>query len=325
MARVRLSEVAARAGVTTGAASQALNGLPGVSAETRERIRALAQEMGYVPHRGAQSLSRGRTNTWGVFLDGDPQVWSLWLEGAMELGVSQGYHVELHKLPARPRRAEAFARVLAESRLDGLILLDLDGDDPTLRALWGSKIPTVVSGRRSHWFDCVEIHDRLAQEEVLWQLSLDGKRPVALVATRDQIEREDARIAVWDAHSQQHKAPLLAVENDAPESGVTALGQLLRNKPRPQAVLSLAGDRTAWGMLRESRLRKISVPGDLAIAGWGDSPYSDWLDPELTTVRIPWAELGQKSAKLLQERLAKPGAPRVHRTLDALLVNRRSA
>ncbi len=326
MARVRLSDVAARAGVTPGAASLALNDKQGVSAQTREKVRLLAKEMGYVPHQGAKALSQGRTGIWGAFLDGGPDAWPVWLTGALAQASTAGVRLIVQPLPQRDRRLEFFRQIALDARLDGLLILDPSGDDATLRPLWESKVPAVVAGRRSLWFDCVEIHDRLAQEQLLTQLSLDRKRPVALVATRAQIAQEDPRIALWAEHIEgDPKAILVPVSEDTPESGVSALGQILRESSQVRAVYSLAGDRTAWGILREAQLRQISVPGDLAVAGWGDLPFSSWVSPELTTLSVPWEEMGVRTAWLLQNRLAKPGGTRVHRTLDARLITRRSA
>ena len=326
MQRIRLADVAARAGVTIGAASQALNGKPGVSESTRRHIREIAREMGYAPHAGARSIAKGRTDAWGLFFDGDAAAWAPWVKGVMGFAEANGLRLEIHPMPPPESRAGVFEEQLASSRLDGLILLDPDGNDAMLRDFRGGPKPVVISGRRSQWFDSVEIHDHLAQEEILARLSLGGKRPVALVATREQVAREDRRISEWNrSQPDRPPSPLVVVPSDSPKSGVSALGELLRRDEPIHAALCLAGDRTAWGMLRECGLRHISVPGKLAVAGWGDVPFSDWMAPELTTVRIPWEELGTRSARMLQERLARPMGSRAHRTLDASLVSRRSA
>lgn len=327
MARVRLRDVALRAGVTVGAASLALNGKPGVSTETRERVRDAAREMGYAPHQGARSLSKGRTGLWGALFDADADAWRPWLAGAMAHASASGTRLMVQRMPAQERRADTFRQIVAEARLDGLLVLDPDGEDTPLKPLWDAKIPTVVAGRRSRWFDCVEIHDRLALEQLLGRLSLDGKRPVALVATRQQAQREDPRIQLWHDHCAEimGASPLVAVPDDSPDAGIWATGQLAKSAVPIRAALCLSGDRTAWGMLREARLRKISVPGDLAIAGLGDLEASSWVDPELTTLHLPWEDLGTRTAWLLQNRLASPNASKVHRTLDARLVSRRSA
>lgn len=234
-----------------------------------------------------------------------------------------GARLLVQKLPTRERRTDFFRNLAAEGHLDGVVLLDLSGDDNSLRPLWELAIPTVIAGRRSHWFDCVEIHERLAQEQLHQLLSLDGRRPVVAVATRTQVNQDSPRLTLWSSLSPENK-DMVVVNEDSPESGVQALNQIRKNFPEAQAVFCLSGDRTAFGMLREARLHSLSVPGELAIAGWGDLPHSGWTDPELTTIRIPWEEMGIRSAWLLQKRLAHPEEARLHRSLDAKMISRRS-
>lgn len=270
MARVRLIEVAHRAGVSPGAASLALNGKPGVSVETRELVRRIAREMGYAPSATARALVGGRSGHWGALYDPDWEIWPLWLQGVLGHSQAAGRHVVVHRLPSRERRGEFLRGLSSEGHLDGLMILDLSGDDNSLRPLWEQAVPTVVA-RRSHWFDCVEIHERLAQEQLYQLLSLDGRRRVVAVATRDQVNADSPRLSVWTSLSSENVDTLVVAE-DSPEAGVQALNQMRRTFPESRAAFCMAGDRTAWGMLREARLHSLSVPGDLSIAGWGISP-----------------------------------------------------
>jgi LacI family gluconate utilization system Gnt-I transcriptional repressor len=117
---------------------------------------------------------------------------------------------------------------------------------------------------------------------------------------------------------------LVVIAEDSPEQGMSAATQLLAQARRPEAVLCLAGDRSALGILREARLRHLSVPGDLAVAGWGDQPFAAWVEQELTTVSAPWEDLGIRSALTLARRASRKDLPRIHRTVDARAVVRRS-
>lgn len=322
-ARVRLADVARAAETTTTTVSLALNGRPGVSDATRERIVRLAKEMGYIPHQGARALARGRSGLWGAWVSGPEEIWSRWLAGVM---TQTSMRLVVARLPSRERRRETIRLATAEGRLDGCLVFDPEGDDAGLQPLWESHLPTVVTGRRSNWFDCLEIHDRQALDHLLDHLSLGGRRGVALVATRAQLHRDDARIRAWHehAHHVERDPPLYTVAEDAPEQGMHVATQLLGAAVRPEAVLCLSGDRTAVGILREARLRQISVPGELAVAGWGDVAFAAWIDPELTTVAIPWEDAGIRAALTLSRRFARFDLPRMHRTLDARAVIRRS-
>jgi len=320
--RVRLVDVAGRAGVTSTTASLALNGKPGVSDAVRERIVRLAREMGYVPHQGARALARGKSGLWAAWVTGPDEIWSRWLSGVL---TQTSMRVVVARLPSRERRRDMLRQATAEGRVDGCLVFDPEGDDAGLQPLWEHGIPTIVAGRRSHWFDCLEIHDRQALDALLAHLSLGGRRPVALVATRTQLHRDDDRVRAWHEAMREHEgAPLVAIAEDSPEQGMAAATQLFAQAPRPEAVLCLAGDRSALGVLREARLRHVSVPGDLAVAGWGDLPFAAWVDPELTTVSAPWEDVGIRSALTLARRTGRKDLPRIHRTVDARAVLRRS-
>jgi DNA-binding LacI/PurR family transcriptional regulator len=320
--RIRLVDVAARAGVTSTTASLALNGKPGVSEAVREKIVRLAREMGYVPHQGARALARGRSGHWAAWVTGPDDIWSRWLSGVL---TQTSMRVIVSRLPSRERRRDMLRLATAEGRVDGCLVFDPDGDDAGLQPLWEHGIPTIVAGRRSHWFDCLEIHDRQALDTLMAQLSLGGRRAIALVATRTQRHRDDDRIRAWREAMREHAdAPLVVITEDSPEQGMSAATQLLAQTRRPEAVLCLAGDRSALGILREARLRHLSVPGDLAVAGWGDLPFAAWVEPELTTVSAPWEDLGIRSALTLARRASRKDLPRIHRTVDARAVVRRS-
>ncbi|MCB9496852.1 MAG: LacI family DNA-binding transcriptional regulator [Fibrobacteria bacterium] len=320
--RVRLVDLARLAGVTTTTASLALNNKAGVSEETRERIAKLARDLGYVPHQGARALAKGRSGLWAAWVSGPEEVWARWLSG---LFAQTSSRVVVSRLPSRDRRPEALRGAIAEGRVDGCLVFDPEGDDAGLQPLWESGIPTVVAGRRSHWFDCVEIHDRQALESLLGRLSLGGRRAVSLVATRHQVHRDDDRLRAWrTAQSELEGASLATVTEDSPEQGIQVASLFLSQPRRPEAILCLAGDKTALGIVREARLRKISVPGELAIAGWGDLPLSGWTEPELTTVSIPWEEVGVRSALALSRRGSRKDLPRTHKSLDARAILRRS-
>jgi len=321
--RVRLVDIARMANVTTTSASLALNGRPGVSDSTRERIVQLAREMGYAPHQGARALARGRSGLWGAWVSGPEEIWSRWLAGVLTQATAR---IVVTRLPSRDRRRDMVRQATAEARLDGCLVFDPDGEDGGLRSLWEHRIPTVITGRHSNWFDCVEIHEIHAFDRILDRISANGTRTPVMIASRAQLQRDDPRIRSWQRRmSRTGRDPeLLAISEDTLEQGANAAAQLFARTPRPQAILCLSGDRSAAGILREAKSKALSVPEDIAVAGWGDEPFANWLEPELTSVSIPWEEAGIRAVLTLTRRFSRPDLPQMHRTLDARPVIRRS-
>lgn len=320
--RVRLVDIARLANVTTTTASLALNGRSGVSNATRERVVQIARETGYAPHQGARALVRGRSGLWGAWVSGPEEIWARWLAGVLTQTTAR---IVVARLPSRDRRRDTLRQATAEARLDGCLVFDPDGEDGGLRSLWEHRVPTVVTGRRSNWFDCVEIHGAPAFERILELLSQDGARHPVLIASRAQLQRDDPLVRAWHRRALGDRIPeMLVVPDDSAESGANTVAPLLAQASRAHSFLCLSGDRTAAGVVREARSRGLSVPEDVAVAGWGDAHFATWLDPELTSVATPWEEAGIRAVLMLGRRFANPELPQMHRTLDARPVIRDS-
>lgn len=320
--RVRLLDIARAANVTTTTASLALNGRPGVSEATRKTIQQLARKMGYSPHQGARALARGRSGLWGAWVSGPDEIWSRWLSGVLTQASSR---ILVTRLPSSERRRDLARQAATEGRMDGCLVFDPDGDDAGLQPLFDHRIPTVVAGRRSTWFDSVEFHELAAFTQLHAHASRDGRETV-LVATRSQLQRDDTRIRTWQSRTtiSGREPVVLTVSEDTLEQGALAAEQLAAIPTRPLSALCIAGDRTAAGLLREASERGLSVPGDLAVVGWGDHVFASWMEPPLTTASLPWEEAGVHSVLSLSRRFARPDLPKSHRTIDAKAVVRRS-
>lgn len=320
--RVRLVDIARAANVTTTAASLALNGRPGVSEPTRRRVQRLAREMGYAPHQGARALARGRSGLWGAWVSGPEELWSRWLSGVLTQASSS---ILVARIPSSERRRDMARQAATEGRLDGCLVFDPDGDDAGLQPLLEHRVPVVIAGRRSNWFDSIEIHEQPAFDRLADQADRRG-RPAALVATRIQLQRDDARVRAWQNPASPGAAEriVLPVADDTSDQGAFAANELLERHPGIGSVIAIAGDRVAIGALRAFASRGIASPDAIAVAGWGDQPPSAWIEPALTSVAIPWEEAGIRSVLSLSRRFGRPDLPRSHRALDARIVARRS-
>lgn len=322
-ARVRLLDIARAANVTAATASLALNGRLGVSDATRARIQQLARDMGYSPHHGARALARGRSGLWGAWVSGPEEIWSRWLSGVLTQASSR---ILISRMPSGERRRDMARQSATEGRLDGCLVFDPEGDDAGLQPLLEHGIPTVVAGRRSTWFDCVEISDLHAFGQFLSILGRHA-RPVALVATRLQAQRDDPRVRAWQSRAEAGRsavAPLFLAAEDSMEQGAHVAEELLSRVPRPCSVACIAGDRAAAGILRAVRSQGLASPSDVAVAGWGDLPFGAWIEPTLSTASTPWEEAGVRSVLTLSSRFARPDLPKAHRALDSKVVIRGS-
>jgi DNA-binding LacI/PurR family transcriptional regulator len=116
---------------------------------------------------------------------------------------------------------------------------------------------------------------------------------------------------------------LVRCGNFTPQSGLIAMTELLNLRPRPTAVF-VASDTVAFGALHAIRRCGLCVPQDLALVGFDDVPLSEFLDPPLTTLRLPAYRLGQGAADLLVRLIRKEPIENMHVLLGTELIVRES-
>ena len=139
--RVTIGDIAARAGVSKGAVSYALNRRPGISDETRARILGIADELGWYPNRAARALSVARADACGFALARPARTLAIdaffaeFLAGVEAELVSHSLALTLQLTPDVESEIEVYRRWWGERRVDGVLMMDLRLDDPRLEAL----------------------------------------------------------------------------------------------------------------------------------------------------------------------------------------------
>lgn len=308
---VSLKEVAARAGVSFQTASKVLNGNRRVvSAQTRARILAAADELGYLRNAVAHALVTRSTYTIGIIAD-DLSDWVLaqFVVGAEQEARRAGHAVLISTAHRDAADVGGSVRRLLERRVDGILaaapsLEDMAGVGDLLRGpvpaasihhVPGGAVPVVGSdhGRTG----------RLAAEH----LHALGHRRVATIAgpAGRRVSRSRLRgfRCALDAAGIA-LPPAAVVEADwTPDGGYAATHTLLDRDPSITAIFA-QNDGMAVGVLAAlSRLGR-RVPGDCAVVGCDDLPQAPFLVPALTSVHIPFRETGQRAMALLLDRIA---------------------
>ena len=152
MKRPTIADIAARAGVTKAAVSFALNGQPGVSAATRERILAIADELGFQPNSSARALTAGRAGAFGLVIDRPARMlgiepFFMQLISGIQADLTK-HHVTLQFSMAEDQQDEIDLYRLwwAQRRVDGVFVYDLQRDDRRIGLLERLRMPAVVIG-----------------------------------------------------------------------------------------------------------------------------------------------------------------------------------
>lgn len=306
--RATIADIAQAAGVSKGAVSYALNGRPGVSAATRERILAIAAEMGFVPNRAARSLSVSSAQAVGIALRRSARTlgiepYFMELISGIEATLSAGsLGLTLQIVGSVDEELEVYRRWWAERRVDGVLLCDLGVDDRRLDAVARLGLPAVAVGGPvegcalpSVWHDDAE-----PCREVLEYLYALGHRRVARVAGLPRL----LHTAIRDAAFAEAAAGLAfesfeTIHSDySGEQGARVTRRLLTQPVRPTAVV-YDNDVMAISGLGVSHELGLSVPEQLSIVAWDDSPLCRFTHPSLTAFTRDIPAYGSKAAGAL--------------------------
>jgi LacI family transcriptional regulator len=328
-ARARLEDVAAAAGVSKSTVSRVLSGDPTLSVRdaTRERVRALAQELGYRPHPVARALAVPATGALALLVPNlsNPAYVEI-IRGAYRGARERGYVLLCAEDFEGQEADEAFTELVDGGRVDGLLIASARPENRLLEALERHWVPHVfvnrsVPGARANVTLDVARASRLAYEH----LAALGHTRIGHVAGPHDVQsarrREDAVLEVAAEHG--HAAPPIARGAFTPEGGADAGERLLAEHPEVTAVFtsSLA---QAIGLLHVARGRGRAVPADLSVIAYDELPVAEYLDPPVTTVAMPLSQLGAAAVEILVELL--DGRPARSQVLgsDPVVVERES-
>jgi LacI family transcriptional regulator len=331
---VRLKDIAARAGVSVMTVSKAMRGAADVSAQTRARVRLLAQEMSYVPNAMAQGLRGSTTRLFGLVLStvANPifarTITSI-EEGAHELGCDL---ILAHTLN-NPEREDACIRRLLARRVDGLFLFPIYRLAPTAAIydiLWQRQTPTVILGQRAPFcarFHNVEGDDLGGSYQMARHLLELGHKRIAFLtgppgAPWAQERLEGFRRALREDQIQLDDR-LVFNAGASMEEGEKAALQML-NESVSMTAIQAANDLVAMGAANVFLNQGLKIPGDLSIGGFGNILMSEHFRVPLTTVREPKLRLGAAAMDIMHK-LMRGERPESKRLAAALIVRASTA
>jgi LacI family transcriptional regulator, galactose operon repressor len=300
---VTIKDVAREAKVSVATVSRVLNGSGPVSEETRRIIREVAGRMRYVPHNGARSLITSKTETLGVLLpDLYGEFFSEVIRGMDNTAQRHGFHLLISRSYADKDEIDTAMRAM-RGRVDGVVVMSPDLDDDSLLNL-PSTIPVVLlcSVSRGNEIDSLTIHNCRGAREMVNHVVARGHTRIAIIKgsarNYDAAERlRGYRMALRDGGMTPEAS--LEREGDFTEAGgYAATLELLAMQERPTAIFA-ANDSMAIGALSALRESGVRVPEDMAVAGFDDIPLARFMDPPLSSVRVPICELGARAVEML--------------------------
>ena len=297
-----MNDVAAAAGVSQSTVSRILNDSPGridVSSETRERVQAIAQELGYRPHPIARALRGAPTMQLGAIVR---DITDPFFAGAIESltieAKKRGYSVVLGHAGAKADEALALTAVLEARQCDAIVLLgDFRGERGLVEDLRDvhARVVGLWHGaeRRDRPFPTVGVDNRAGVHAVVRHLLALGHRRIAFIGANSLGDMQERRAAYRECLSGESITPPDAYVQLVPNTiagGDAAMNRLLSLPDPPTAVMA-ATDTLAIASIHAAYVRGVDVPTELSIAGFDDIPLASVAVPSLTTVRMPLADI----------------------------------
>jgi DNA-binding LacI/PurR family transcriptional regulator len=332
--RLTIADVAHRAGVSKGAVSYALNGRPGVGAETRLRILAAASELGWQPNHRARSLSTSQAFALGLIIARPPQLlgadpfFPAFIAGVETVLAENGRALVLQVVPDSTAEEAGYRRLAAEGRVDGVFLSDLRHDDPRIALLEQIGLPAVTLNRPDEPspFTAVCLDDRPGITAAVNHLAQLGHTRIAHVAGPHHfVHGRSRRLAYERAMREAGLTPFAVVESDfTAAGGAEATAELLSLAKRPTAIV-YANDLMAISGISRARQRGLDVPSDLSVIGFDDAELAAHAFPPLTTVSTDAYAWGQTAARVLLTVIDRTHQGDVDMTPGQLVVRRSTA
>jgi len=332
---VTIKDIARKANVSYATVSRALNNKRGVRESTRHRVLALAAEMSYTPNAIARGLVKKQTHTLGLIIPDITNPFYPEVARGIEDGAAdQGFSIFLCNTNWEREREGDYLRLLAEKRVDGIILAPINSEVEAVERRPAGKIPVVYVSNAPHGtqHSFVVIDNVLGGFMATEHLIQAGHRSVGFVGSTEDSLTIEERLKGYRRALKKHGLPIekkyIQLGEFKQESGYRIIRRMIADGDFPRAIFA-ENDLLALGILQGVKASGLSVPEDVAVVGFDDIPFASFPEVQLTTINQPTYEMGRKAVAILLEQIkgcdgsSPPGTPQIY--LEPRLIVRKSS
>lgn len=312
----RLKDVAALAGVSTRTVSNVVSGSASVAEETRARVQAALDELGYRPNVAARNLRAGRTGLIGLAI---PELYSPYFGElaalVVEAAQQRSWTVVIDQTYGDPNAERRLLEGTGGRLVDGLITSPWALGPQELTGQ-SRNVPVVLLGeRRPHGLaDRVAVDNVLAADEATTHLLESGRRRVAAIGPQPHLRNETAQQRLEGYRNALRRAglnPDPALEQPVTtlhrKDGAEAMTALLDAGARPDAVFAFT-DELALGAMHVAHQRGVRVPEEVAFVGFDGIEDGRYANPPLTTVVPDKRQIAERALQCLADRIYSPAS-----------------
>lgn len=306
---ITIKDVAERVGRSITTVSRALNDYDDVSEETRQIVKRVAKEMGYVPNSFAQKLQKRRTDTISIIMPTagprftDP-FFGEFLAGIGNTAAQKGFDLLVSTRPPGEKEVEAYLEKIRSRRVDGFVIVRTRRNDPRIALLKEHKFPFASFGRTEGLddFPFVDEDSQAGMYLVTKHLLERGHTKIACISAPSELMLAHYRMVGFKNALSEYNLPIdeaiIIQGNLTQQSGYEIAGRLLTQTPRPTAIVA-CNDLMAIGAISAAQERGLVVGQDIAITGFDDTPWAEHTHPPLTTIHQPIYHIGTMVTEML--------------------------
>lgn len=303
---VTIKDLAEQLDLSVSTVSKALNDYPHVAEETRQRVLALAEELGYRPSITARGLQAQQTHliaySWRLLpAEQFSPILNRFIDVMGTAAVAAGYHLLAFPTSSDQAELDAYQDLVRTRRVDGIVLSATNENDPRVAYLSKADLPFVAFGQAGAGWDYpwVDVDGRAGVGRAVEHLVQLGHRRIGFIAwPRSSLtcgaDRYQGYVEALDRAGLSFDPTLVVRAEHAEPAGRHAMASLLDlpAEQRPTAIVAIS-DLLAIGAMNEAQDRGLVVARDLSVVGFDDAPMVKYLRPPLTTIRQPVDEVGE--------------------------------
>ena len=317
--RIRLEDIAKKAGVSKMSVSLALRNDPSISKETIKSIKKIADSMGYVPNKIAQSLVSGKSNTLAAIVGGNlhDDYHNQFLRGAIDYAISRGYTLTVG-LTENDKKLEAdIIEKFRQMMIDGYLIFH-SGDSSNYKQLVEEQIPFVMYTKYFESLDCdYVICDDVRGGYLMTKHFIElGHKNIAFVydieleKSSEVVNRKKGYLKALEEHGMEYINEMIipyhynhySFDNSNPEETNSELVECLKSGKAPTAIF-VCNDVVTSAFYITMKSMGYKIPEDISIGGYEGIYLGTILDPPLTTISTPIREMGTRACERLIDKI----------------------
>lgn len=331
--KMTIRDIAKFSGVSPSTVSRVLDDSSRISEATKKRVMEVVNAYGFKPQTAARNLARNKTSAVGIVISqADMSLYSssFFHEALTGIcGVLSQHEYDLIISSGSPTEVQTIERLIAASRIDGIILLRSVAHDANIRYLQQQGFPFVLIGSCLETGDIYSVdNDNVrAAYDLAMHLYKGGRRRIALIGGSENVVFIQKRLEGYRRFFAEtglpQEASFVKLGSGTEDSGYYSMRELLESGPRPDAVMVM-DDSICVGVMKAIAESGVRVPEDMAVACFNDSAFTKYSKPSLTTVSLGFYEMGAGAAKLLLSVLDGESAQKGSHYIGHLITARES-